>query len=64
LIDDALSALDAHVGKNIMKKVFKEYLKNKTRVIVTHLLNILPDSDRVILISDGKIAAEGTFEII
>lgn len=39
IIDDCLSALDAYVGKAILDGVFKEYLKGKTRIMVTHLLN-------------------------
>lgn len=38
LIDDALSALDANVGKSIFYKVFHEYLKGKTRIMPTHAL--------------------------
>lgn len=38
LIDDALSALDANVGKKIFYNVFKNYAKGKTRLMTTHAL--------------------------
>ena len=62
LIDDALSALDAHVGKKIMNNVFKERLEGKTRVMVTHFLHLLNDVDKVVLVDEGEIKAYGTFE--
>ena len=62
LIDDALSALDAYVGKKIMDKVFAGELANKTRVMVTHYLHLLDQVDRVVFIDKGKIAAIGTYE--
>ena len=64
LIDDALSALDAHVGHKVMENAFKEALNGKTRVMVTHQLKLLPEFDRIILIKLGKIACEGTFDDI
>jgi ABC-type multidrug transport system fused ATPase/permease subunit len=62
LIDDALSALDAYVGKKVMDKVFKEKLAGKTRIMVTHYLHLLEEVDKVILIDKGEIKAFGTFE--
>lgn len=55
LIDDALSALDAYVGKKIMDQVFKTVLAGKTRIMATHYLHLLKDVDRVILMDKGKI---------
>ena len=62
LIDDALSALDAYVGKKIMDLVFKGKLGEKTRVMVTHYLHLLAEVDKVILMADGEIKAYGTYE--
>jgi len=38
LLDDPLSALDAHVGKFIFEETFQKFLKDKTRILVTHAL--------------------------
>ena len=62
LIDDSLSALDSHVGRKVMEKVFLGHLTNKTRVMVTHALQYMKDVDEVIVISEGKVAASGIFE--
>ena len=64
LIDDALSALDAHVGHNVMENAFKGALDGKTRVMVTHQLKLLPEFDNVILMKLGKIACKGAFSEI
>jgi ABC-type multidrug transport system ATPase subunit len=63
LIDDALSALDAYVGKKIMDGVFCGELAGKTRVMVTHHLSLLEGNvNKVILLSNGKIIQSGKFE--
>ena len=61
IIDDALSALDAYVGEKIMKNVFLEKLKHKTRVMVTHKLKILSVVDRIVIMQDLKIAEDGPY---
>lgn len=64
VIDDCLSALDAYVGKNILEKVFKEFLKDKTRIMVTHYLHFLHEMDKVVLLDQGRIVAQGDFEFV
>lgn len=36
LLDDPLSAVDAHVGKSIWNNVILNYLKGKTILIASH----------------------------
>ncbi|XP_074929938.1 ATP-binding cassette sub-family C member 12 [Chelonoidis abingdonii] len=60
LLDDPLSAVDAHVGKYIFEKCIKEALKGKTVVLVTHQLQYLEFCDEVILLEDGEIYERGT----
>ncbi|XP_037734013.1 ATP-binding cassette sub-family C member 12 isoform X3 [Chelonia mydas] len=60
LLDDPLSAVDAHVGKYIFEKCIKEALKEKTVVLVTHQLQYLEFCDEVILLEDGEIYERGT----
>ena len=60
LFDDPLSALDAYVGMKIFNQVFMEYLKDKTRIIVTHALQYVSYTDRVIYMHEGRIKWFGT----
>lgn len=53
LLDDVLSAVDAHVGKFIMDNCITGILKKKTRVLATHQISIIDQADRVIFL-DGK----------
>ncbi|KAI8895406.1 P-loop containing nucleoside triphosphate hydrolase protein [Globomyces pollinis-pini] len=62
LLDDPLSALDAHVGSFLFKEAVLKYLKEKTVVVVTHQLHFLPDFDHIVVMSKGSIAEQGTFQ--
>ncbi|KAL5511261.1 hypothetical protein ACEPAH_4476 [Sanghuangporus vaninii] len=62
LLDDPLSAVDAHVGKAILKDcLLSGPLANKTRVLVTHALHVLAKTDYIYMMDNGKITEEGTF---
>ena len=52
LLDDPLSAVDAHVGKKMFDEVIgpQGLLKNKTRVLVTNSVTYLPKMDRIIVL--------------
>ncbi|EES12878.1 hypothetical protein BDA96_06G240300 [Sorghum bicolor] len=62
IFDDPLSALDAHVGRQVFDKCIKGELQHKTRVLVTNQLHFLPYVDKILLIHDGVIKEEGTFD--
>lgn len=62
LLDDPLSAVDAHVGKQIFHNCIKDYLKNKTVVLVTHQTQYLGDVDEVIVLNDGAIIQQGPYK--
>ncbi|KAF9352484.1 hypothetical protein BGX26_009716 [Mortierella sp. AD094] len=62
LLDDPLSAVDAHVGKYLFKNCIMGALHGKTRVLVTHQLHVLPQVDYVICVKDGEIVERGTFQ--
>uniref|UniRef100_A0A8B9P5X6 Multidrug resistance-associated protein 1 n=1 Tax=Apteryx owenii TaxID=8824 RepID=A0A8B9P5X6_APTOW len=64
LFDDPLSAVDAHVGKHIFEKVIgpKGILNNKTRVLVTHAVNYLPQMDTILVMTDGEISEMGSYQ--
>ncbi|XP_054158367.1 ABC transporter C family member 8-like, partial [Oppia nitens] len=65
LFDDPLSAVDSHVGKHIMTEVFSSQtglLRQKTRILATNQLFVLPDVDLIVVLKDGSVAAIGTYE--
>ena len=62
LMDDPLSALDAHVKKDIFDKVLCDKLQNKTRVLVTHAIDILDKVDTIIVLDEGQIIHQGSYE--
>ena len=64
LFDDPISALDANIGKKIMKDLIVKYLKGKTRVVVTHALQYLKYMDRIIYMKNGRIEWGGTYKEI
>uniref|UniRef100_A0A2K5CJ42 Multidrug resistance-associated protein 1-like n=1 Tax=Aotus nancymaae TaxID=37293 RepID=A0A2K5CJ42_AOTNA len=64
LLDDPLSAVDVHVGKQLFEKVIGSsgLLKNKTRILVTHNLTLLPQMDLIVLMESGRVAQMGTYQ--
>lgn len=61
LFDDPLSAVDSRVGKRIFKNCICEFLKNKTRILVTHQLQYLKDVNRIFVLNNGMLEMNGTF---
>ncbi|XP_014802622.1 PREDICTED: multidrug resistance-associated protein 1-like, partial [Calidris pugnax] len=64
LLDDPLSAVDVHVGKHLFEKLIgpSGLLKSKTRILVTHNLNLLPHTDLIIVMEEGRISQMGTYQ--
>ncbi|KAG5951342.1 hypothetical protein E4U53_003303 [Claviceps sorghi] len=62
LMDDPLSAVDAHVGRHIFDNAILGLMKNKCRILATHQLWVLSRCDRIIWMDSGKIQAIDTFD--
>ncbi|KNC51636.1 multidrug resistance-associated protein 1 [Thecamonas trahens ATCC 50062] len=65
LLDDILSAVDAHTGVAIFRDCIVGSLRTRTRVLVTHQLSLLRHADQVVFMGDdklGTIAAVGSFD--
>lgn len=62
LMDDPLSAVDAHVGRHIFDNAILGLLKDKARILATHQLWVLNRCDRIIWMDGGRIQAVDTFD--
>ncbi|CAH0557933.1 unnamed protein product [Brassicogethes aeneus] len=62
LLDDPLSAVDTHVGRHLFDECLLRYLKGKTRILMTHQLQYLKESDVICVMNNGKIEASGSFD--
>ncbi len=58
LLDEPTSAMDSSTEAKFIKSI-KEYLKDKTMILVTHKTSLLSLADRVIVMEDGQIVLDG-----
>lgn len=66
LLDDPLSAVDAHVSSDLFDDIIgpEGLLKGTTRILVTHSVTVLPFVDKIFVLDNGKITNSGTFQEI
>lgn len=62
LLDDVLSAVDAHVGKYIMDECICGLLSGHTRVLATHQLSIIERADRIVFLDTTGSVVVGTLD--
>lgn len=63
LLDDCLSAVDAHVANAIFENVLVGLLREKAVVLVTHKLGVLCKCTRIVLLKNRKIAFDGNYQV-
>ena len=61
ILDDSFSAVDTHTEEEILKRI-KEFMKSRTTVIISHRISTVKDADKIIVLSEGKIAEQGTHD--
>ncbi|XP_018565536.1 probable multidrug resistance-associated protein lethal(2)03659 [Anoplophora glabripennis] len=61
LLDDPLSAVDTHVGKQLFDNCVCGYLKDKCVILVTHQIQYLRNVNKIYLLEKGRITASGTY---
>lgn len=59
ILDEATSALDTEI-ENKLHQSLKSYLADKTTLIIAHRLSAVKQADRIIVIDNGKIIADGS----
>ncbi|KAF9361945.1 Canalicular multispecific organic anion transporter 2 [Mortierella sp. AD094] len=64
LLDDPLSAVDAHVDQHLWQNLIgpKGLLKDKTRLLVTHGIHHLSEADQIVVLKDGLISETGQYQ--
>lgn len=61
LLDEATSALDAESELKV-QKALEHLMEGRTTVVIAHRLATVKKADRIIVLDEGKIVAEGTHE--
>lgn len=61
IIDDALSALDVETEQQVLQGIM-ERIREKCVVIVSHRVNVLRLTGRIILLDDGAIVRQGSHQ--
>jgi len=61
LLDEATSALD-NESETKVKFAIDNLIKNTTTIIIAHRLSTIINANKIILLSEGKLEAEGTHE--
>ncbi len=63
ILDDALSALDANTENQLIQEA-QPYLNSRkhTVIVISQKINTIQNADLIVLMEEGKIAAEGTHD--
>ncbi len=61
ILDDSTSAVDTATEANI-RKAFKEQLEDVTKIIIAQRISSVMDSDKIIVMDEGKIMGIGTHD--
>ncbi len=61
ILDEATSALDTESEK-LVQDALNKLLKGRTSVIIAHRLSTIQGADQILVVSEGKIAEQGTHE--
>ena len=61
ILDDSFSAVDTHTEEEILTNA-KFFMNNRTTIIISHRISTVKESDKIIILHNGKIAEQGTHE--
>ena len=61
ILDDSTSAVDTKTDA-LIRKAFREEIRNTTKIIIAQRVSSIEDADQIIVLDDGKIMGVGTSE--
>lgn len=61
ILDDSFSAVDTNTEEDILRNL-KEFMRNRTSIIISHRISTVKDSDKIFVLADGKIVEQGKHE--
>ncbi len=61
ILDDCLSSVDVETEKEILSNL-RDVRAGRTCIIISHRISTIKDSDKIIVLEDGKIAEEGSHD--
>ncbi|MFX0014942.1 MAG: ABC transporter ATP-binding protein [Promethearchaeota archaeon] len=61
LLDEATSSIDAHT-ELVIQQSMHHIIENRTAIIIAHRLSTVRSADKIIVLEDGEIKEEGTFQ--
>jgi ATP-binding cassette subfamily B protein len=63
VLDDALSAVDAHTEAKILQAL-RGALEGRTTIIISHRLAAVRDADEIIVLEEGLVVERGTHPVL
>ena len=61
LLDEATASVDVD-NERYIQEAISELCKNKTVIVIAHRLYTIRDADKILLIKDGRILEQGTYD--
>jgi len=61
IIDDGLSAIDVETEQQVLQGILAN-MQGQSVLLISHRVNVLRHADRIILLDEGRIAAQGSHE--
>ena len=63
LLDDPLSAVDAHVSKHIVEHCINGLMKGRTRLLITHSMAFVDQADQILMLKQTQVKDSYTVKV-